>query len=110
MDVIIVDGYNVINASKKLMRLDLAHARDELFDMLRNYSGFTASKILWVRENEPELYARCRKILLPKDYLRWRLGVAEAKLSGMRVATVPEAEALAQAQADVDFYQRKLEA
>ena len=44
------------------------------------------------------------------DYLRWRLGVAEAKLSGLRVAAVPEAEALAQAQADVDFYQRKLEA
>ena len=58
MDVIIVDGYNVINASKKLMRLDLAHARDELFVMLRNYSGFTASKIMLVfdahKQNTPE--------------------------------------------------------
>lgn len=35
--------------------------------------GFTASKILWVRENEPELYARVRKILLPKDYVRFCL-------------------------------------
>ncbi|NLV49610.1 MAG: xylulokinase, partial [Clostridiales bacterium] len=36
-------------------------------------TGFTASKILWVRKNEPEIYARCRHILLPKDYLRYRL-------------------------------------
>ena len=33
-------------------------------------TGFTASKILWVRNHEPENYARCRKILLPKDYIR----------------------------------------
>ena len=36
-------------------------------------TGFTAGKILWVRRHEPELYARCRKILLPKDYLRFKL-------------------------------------
>ncbi|WRS28156.1 xylulokinase [Oscillospiraceae bacterium MB08-C2-2] len=36
-------------------------------------TGFTASKILWVRNNEPELYARCRHILLPKDYIRYML-------------------------------------
>lgn len=36
-------------------------------------TGFTAAKILWVQENEPELYARCRHILLPKDYIRYRL-------------------------------------
>ena len=36
-------------------------------------TGFTASKILWVRNNEPENYARCRKILLPKDYIRYML-------------------------------------
>ena len=36
-------------------------------------TGFTASKILWVRNNEPENYARCRKILLPKDYIRFML-------------------------------------
>lgn len=35
--------------------------------------GFTASKILWVRRNEPELYAKCRHILLPKDFIRYRL-------------------------------------
>lgn len=36
-------------------------------------TGFTAPKILWVAENEPDLYARTRHILLPKDYVRYRL-------------------------------------
>lgn len=36
-------------------------------------TGFTASKILWVRNQEPDCYARCRHILLPKDYVRFRL-------------------------------------
>ena len=39
----------------------------------RALTGFTAPKILWVRENEPEVYARCEHILLPKDYLRYKL-------------------------------------
>jgi len=36
-------------------------------------TGFTAPKILWVRENEPELFSKCHKILLPKDYIRYEL-------------------------------------
>jgi len=36
-------------------------------------TGFTAPKVLWVQENEPEVYARARHILLPKDYVRYRL-------------------------------------
>jgi len=36
-------------------------------------TGFTAPKILWVRENEPQVYAQVRHILLPKDYVRYRL-------------------------------------
>ena len=36
-------------------------------------TGFTAPKILWVRKNEPEIYARTTHILLPKDYVRFRL-------------------------------------
>lgn len=36
-------------------------------------TGFTAPKILWVAQNEPEIYARARHILLPKDYVRFRL-------------------------------------
>jgi xylulokinase len=36
-------------------------------------TGFTAPKIMWVQQNEPEVYARARHILLPKDYVRFRL-------------------------------------
>jgi xylulokinase len=36
-------------------------------------TGFTAPKILWVRENEPGIYAQIDRILLPKDYIRYRL-------------------------------------
>ena len=36
-------------------------------------AGFTAPKILWLRKYEPDTYARVRKILLPKDYIRYRL-------------------------------------
>jgi xylulokinase len=36
-------------------------------------TGFTAPKILWVQQNEPDVYARVRRILLPKDYIRYRL-------------------------------------
>ncbi|MDX2111514.1 MAG: xylulokinase [Verrucomicrobiota bacterium] len=35
--------------------------------------GFTAGKVVWVRENEPDIYARAAKILLPKDYIRYLL-------------------------------------
>jgi xylulokinase len=35
--------------------------------------GFTAPKIAWVREHEPDIYARAAKVLLPKDYARYRL-------------------------------------
>ena len=33
----------------------------------------TAAKMLWIRENEPEKYAKCRHLLLPKDYIRFVL-------------------------------------
>ena len=57
-------------------------------------AGFTASKILWVRENEPELYRRCRHILLPKDYIRYRLtGLLATEVSdasGMNLMDIPK--------------------
>jgi len=37
------------------------------------FAGFTAPKILWMRENEPELFGRIRKIMLPKDYINYIL-------------------------------------
>jgi len=41
-------------------------------------TGFTAPKILWVQENEPEVWQRTRHILLPKDYVRYKLTGAYA--------------------------------
>ena len=56
-------------------------------------TGFTLSKLLWVRKHEPDVYACCRHILLPKDYLRYRLtgtfatDVSDA--SGMQMLDIP---------------------
>ena len=48
---------------------------EKLVDITANpaLTGFTASKILWVRNHEPEIYEKCRHILLPKDYIRFKL-------------------------------------
>lgn len=37
------------------------------------FAGFTAPKLLWVRAHEPDVYARTAHVLLPKDYVRYRL-------------------------------------
>ena len=39
----------------------------------RALTGFTAPKLLWLRDNEPDVYARIHRIVLPKDYVRLRL-------------------------------------
>ncbi len=47
----------------------------KLLDLTLNLAltGFTAPKILWLRDNEPETYSKVKKVLLPKDYIRYRL-------------------------------------
>ncbi len=52
-----------------------AGGRAALIDLVANpaLTGFTAPKILWVRKNEPKVYAKTKHILLPKDYIRFRL-------------------------------------
>ena len=56
-------------------------------------TGFTASKILWVRNNEPEIYEKCAHILLPKDYVRYMLtgefATEVSDASGMQLLDVP---------------------
>src|SRR5690606_10917948 len=37
------------------------------------FPGFTAPKLAWVKKNEPDVFARVAKVLLPKDYLRYWL-------------------------------------
>jgi xylulokinase len=56
--------------------------------------AFTAAKLLWVRENEPDVYRKCSHILLPKDYIRFKLtGVLATEVSdasGMQFLDVPK--------------------
>ena len=69
--------------------------KERLIEITANpaLTGFTASKILWVRNNEPDNYKKCRHILLPKDYVRFMLtgeyatDVSDA--SGMQLLDVP---------------------
>jgi xylulokinase len=52
--------------------------------MLNSPGNFTASKLRWVRENEPELYGRIHRVLLPGDFLAMKLtGEACTTLSGL---------------------------
>jgi xylulokinase len=61
---------------------------DRLIELTGNraLTGFTAPKLLWLRRHEPETYARIRRILLPKDYVRLHLtgehGIDAADASG----------------------------
>lgn len=52
--------------------------RDKLSQYTANiaFAGFTAPKLLWMKENEPDLFAKIAKIMLPKDYLAYRLSGA----------------------------------
>ncbi|MEI3412807.1 MAG: xylulokinase [Blautia sp.] len=49
--------------------------KDKLSQYTANiaFAGFTAPKILWMKKNEPEKFAKVEKIMLPKDYLAYRL-------------------------------------
>ncbi|MGL4648620.1 MAG: xylulokinase [Caldilineaceae bacterium] len=49
--------------------------RQRLIEITGNdaLTGFTAPKILWVQRNEPDIYAKAAHVLLPKDYVRFRL-------------------------------------
>ena len=49
--------------------------KDKLSQYTANiaFAGFTAPKILWMKKNEPEKFAKVVKIMLPKDYLAYRL-------------------------------------
>lgn len=44
-----------------------------LKNLLNGPGNFTASKLAWVKENEPDVYARIQKIMLPGDYIAWKL-------------------------------------
>jgi xylulokinase len=57
-------------------------------------TGFQAPKIIWLRDNEPANYERVSKVLLPKDYIRYRLtgefATEVSDASGTALCNVPE--------------------
>ena len=60
---------------KEVDYLNQQIGKDKLSDYTANiaFAGFTAPKLLWMRNQEPENFARIRKIMLPKDYVNYRL-------------------------------------
>ena len=60
---------------KEVEYLNCEIGKDKLSDNTANiaFAGFTAPKILWMKKNEPELFVKIKKIMLPKDYLNYKL-------------------------------------
>ena len=67
--------WNDGRTGKQTDYLNQVIGKDKLSEYTANiaFAGFTAPKILWMKENEPENYAKIAKIMLPKDYLAYRL-------------------------------------
>ena len=67
--------WNDGRTAKEVDYLNETIGRDRLSRYTANiaFAGFTAPKLLWMREKEPELFAKIEKIMLPKDYLVYRL-------------------------------------
>ncbi|MEH7492286.1 xylulokinase [Neobacillus niacini] len=67
--------WNDTRTTKQCQEIYDAVGRDRLLEVTKNpaLEGFTLPKILWVKENEPEIFQRASVFVLPKDYLRYRL-------------------------------------
>ncbi|HEY2218252.1 MAG TPA: xylulokinase [Gaiellaceae bacterium] len=78
--------WNDQRTSAECEEIEEAVGRERLLELTGNraLTGFTAPKLLWVRKHEPEVWARARQVLLPKDYVRLRL-------TGERVIDAAEA-------------------
>ena len=67
--------WNDGRTAKQTDYLNQVIGKEKLSEYTANiaFAGFTAPKILWMKENEPENFAKIAKIMLPKDYLAYRL-------------------------------------
>ena len=67
--------WNDGRTAKEVDYLNNEVGRDKLSAYTANiaFAGFTAPKLLWMRENEPENFAKIAKIMLPKDYINYKL-------------------------------------
>ncbi len=62
-------------SSSQAEKIERRIGKKKLLDITYNRSlpGFTAPKVLWLKENESRLFEKVKKVVLPKDYLRYRL-------------------------------------
>jgi len=98
---------------KQSRELSEKFGTDRLIQLTCNppLTNFTLTKLLWVRENEPELWSRVRHIMLPKDYVRFRLtgerAIDQADASGTLLLDVAKrrwsAEVLSGTCIEIDF-------
>ncbi len=67
--------WNDGRTAKEVSYLNEKIGREQLTEWTANiaFAGFTAPKILWIKENEPQNFARIAKIMLPKDYINYLL-------------------------------------
>ena len=67
--------WNDGRTTKETEYLNTVIGQDKLSEYTGNiaFAGFTAPKILWVRDNEPDNFKKIKKLMLPKDYLVYRL-------------------------------------
>lgn len=67
--------WNDTRTGKETDYLNKVIGREKLQRLTGNiaFAGFTAPKILWVKENEPDVFEKCQKICLPKDYINFKL-------------------------------------
>jgi len=76
-----------------------------LQNFLNSPGNFTASKLKWVQQNEPEIYARIHKIQLPGDYLAYQLtGRMQTTISGLSEGVFWNFKTQAIAQELLDYY------
>lgn len=73
--------WNDSRAAKEAIALDTDPAFRRITGNI-TFAGFTAPKVMWMAEHEPDAYARIAKIMLPKDYLRfWLTGQHATEMS-----------------------------
>ena len=67
--------WNDSRTEKETEYLNCSIGKDKLTSFTANiaFAGFTAPKILWLKENEPDSFKKIKKIMLPKDYLNYML-------------------------------------